>query len=252
VDRVVILAFDTSSALTSVALVDRTGVLTERSALDARRHAEVLAPLFADAMTGVDGTRVDAVACGVGPGPYTGLRVGIATALAVGTAWRVPVVGVCSLDAIAAAVVGLDAGEVDDGFCVATDARRHEVYWARYASDGRRLDGPRVGPPDDIEPSLLAGTWAGHGAFAYESTFGRVLGSSDPTLASGLAHAAWVGILAQALLDSGSVARDTDLTLDRHGEDSGATSQALRGAALLPPRPLYLRRPDAVEVGERR
>ena len=91
-----ILAFDTSSALTSVAVVDGDEVVAEASHLDARRHAEVMSPLLVTVIAGIDRARIDAIACGVGPGPYTGLRVGIATALAVGLAWEIPVHGICS------------------------------------------------------------------------------------------------------------------------------------------------------------
>src|SRR4051812_8093856 len=97
----VILAIDTSTELTSVAVVDQATVIGERSHLDARQHAEVLAPmvrdLLADSATAPGD--IHAIAVGVGPGPYTGLRVGIATAQALGQAWRVPVHGLCSLDA---------------------------------------------------------------------------------------------------------------------------------------------------------
>ena len=244
-----ILAFDTSSAMTSVALADHTGVLVARSELDARRHAEVLAPLLAETIRGVDVAQIDAVACGVGPGPYTGLRVGIATALAVGAAWHVPVYGICSLDAIAAAVVR--AGDGGDGFCVGTDARRREIYWARYSSNANRLDGPRVSAPDDIDANVRAGVWVGHGASASAWSFGRVVPESDPPSSDGYAQAAWVALIVRELLASGAATREADPLLDRHGQDSGATSLALKGAALLPPRPLYLRRPDAVEVGVR-
>lgn len=246
-----ILAFDTSSAMTSVALVEGAAVLAERSELDARRHAEVLAPMLAETMLGVDLEKIDAVACGVGPGPYTGLRVGIATALAVGAAWRVPVHGICSLDAIAAAIVALARDVAVDGFCIAADARRREIYWARYAVDGVRLDGPHVGPSEDIAESLRAGAWAGHGAVTYASSFGRVLAEAESLSAAAYAQAAWVGRVAQTLLTAGAVTRDTEPLLDRHGDDTGATSRALQGAALLLPRPLYLRRPDAVAVSER-
>ena len=100
-----ILAFDTSTALTSVAVIDAGQVVSERVHLDARRHAEVLAPMLSDVLPGLDRYGVTAVACGVGPGPYTGLRVGIASALAMGAAWSIPVHGLCSLDALAASVL---------------------------------------------------------------------------------------------------------------------------------------------------
>jgi len=79
---------------------------------------------------------IDAVVVGCGPGPFTGLRIGMATAAAFGHALGIPVYGVCSLDAIG----GQTTGEV----LVVTDARRREVYWARYR-DGVRTDGPGVG-----------------------------------------------------------------------------------------------------------
>ena len=92
---------------------------------------------------------ITAVAAGTGPGPYTGLRAGLVTARVLGSALGVPVYGVCTLDVVAAGVAstGTAAGQ---GFIVATDARRREVYWARYDADGRRLDGPAVGFPADV------------------------------------------------------------------------------------------------------
>lgn len=244
-----ILAIDTSSALTSVALVDGTDVIAERTHLDARRHAEVLAPLLQEVLGHVDRGSVTAVACGVGPGPYTGLRVGIASARAVGLAWDLPVHGICSLDAIAAAAVsGEGAGDV----CVATDARRREVYWARYAADGRRLAGPLVSHPGDISADLRAATWAGHGALAHAADFGHVLASGPPgelgsSSALQYAHAGWIGRRVQALLAAGAVEVATPVRLSVHGGDGSSTSAQLQGVNLLPPMPLYLRRPDAAE-----
>ncbi len=242
-----ILAFDTSSALTSVAMVDAGTIVSERSHLDPRRHAEILAPLFADLRGDAGRSDISAVACGVGPGPYTGLRVGIATALAVGTAWQCPVVGICSLDAIAMAVI--DAAPRPDGFGVAVDARRREVYWAWYAGDGSRVEGPRVSPAADIDPGLRAGAWAGHGAALHSHLFGALLAGDDAADPASYAHAGWVGRRAHALLGAGMSPVATVTPLDAHGEDTGATSQALVGQDLLPPRPLYLRRPDAVASG---
>ena len=240
-----ILAFDTSSALTSVAVVDGDRVVAEASHLDARRHAEVLAPLLADVIAGIDRAGIDAIACGVGPGPYTGLRVGIATALAVGVAWQVPVHGICSLDAVAAAALGL--APPADGLSIALDARRKEVYWARYSADGQRIEGPRVAAPAAIDPVLRSGDWAGHGAVIHAEAFGRVLAvASDEASGAGYPQAAWIGRRASALLAAGVAEATAVVPLDAHGDDSGSTAQALGGATLLPPRPLYLRRPDAV------
>jgi len=240
-----ILALDTSSALTSVAVVDGLRVVVEAAHLDARRHAEVMAPLLADVLAGVDRASIDAIACGVGPGPYTGLRVGIATALAVGIAWQVPVHGICSLDAVAAAALAL--GPAPDGVCVALDARRKEVYWARYSSDGERRDGPRVAAPAAIDAVLRSGDWVGQGATLHREVFGHVrAAASDDASGAAYPRAAWIGLRASALLAAGVREATTEAPLDAHGDDSGATAHALVGATLLPPRPLYLRRPDAV------
>jgi tRNA threonylcarbamoyladenosine biosynthesis protein TsaB len=140
-----ILAIDTSTpAVTAgVAKLDGMEVLAERVTVDARAHAEQLTPnvlgALADAGLTVDDLGVVVVGCG--PGPFTGLRVGMATAAAYGHALDIPVHGVCSLDAI-----GINtAGEA----LVVTDARRREVYWARYR-DGVRVDGPAVNAPADV------------------------------------------------------------------------------------------------------
>jgi tRNA threonylcarbamoyl adenosine modification protein YeaZ len=128
-------------------------VLGERLTVDPRAHAEQLTPnvlgALVDASLGM--ADLDAVVVGCGPGPFTGLRVGMATAAAYGHALGIPVFGVCSLDAI-----GVDtAGDV----LVVTDARRREVYWARYR-DGVRIDGPAVNAPADVpaDASAVAGS----------------------------------------------------------------------------------------------
>jgi tRNA threonylcarbamoyl adenosine modification protein YeaZ len=141
----VVLAIDTATPAVTAGIVRLEGVevLAERVTVDARAHAEQLTPnavaALADAGLTVDD--LDAVVVGCGPGPFTGLRVGMATAAAYGHALGIPVHGVCSLDAI-----GIDtAGNA----LVVTDARRREVYWARY-SDGVRVDGPAVNAPADV------------------------------------------------------------------------------------------------------
>jgi tRNA threonylcarbamoyl adenosine modification protein YeaZ len=243
----VILGFDTSSALTSVAVIDGTRVVAERRHLDARRHAEVLAPMLAEVCNDIDTTTVSAVACGVGPGPYTGLRVGIATALAVGMAWRIPVYGICSLDAIAAAAFASGNWSDGDDVLVAVDARRSEVYWARYVTGCVRIDGPRVSRAAEIDSELRARVWIGHGAAIHADSFGSVAARDDAADSLGYPQASWVAMRTGDLLAAGASTDVSDaVPLDSHGDDSGATALALRGAALLPPRPLYLRRPDAV------
>jgi len=140
-----ILAMDTATPAVTAGVVrlEDVAVLAERVTVDARAHAEQLTPnvLAALADAGLTVNDLDAVVVGCGPGPFTGLRVGMATAAAYGHALGVPVHGVCSLDAIGVETRG-DA-------LVVTDARRREVYWARYR-DGVRVDGPAVNAPTDV------------------------------------------------------------------------------------------------------
>jgi tRNA threonylcarbamoyl adenosine modification protein YeaZ len=142
-----VLALDTATPAVTAGVVIRGDaeirLLAERVIVDPRAHAEMLTPNMIPALdvAGVAMRELDAVVVGCGPGPFTGLRVGMATAAAVGHALDIPVYGVCSLDAIG---VGT-SGEV----LVVTDARRREVYWARYR-DGVRTDGPAVSAPADV------------------------------------------------------------------------------------------------------
>lgn len=145
-----VLAIDTATPAVTAGVVrtsgDRDGVpevLNEQVTVDARAHAERLTPNIVAALreSHVEAGQLDAVVVGCGPGPFTGLRVGMATAAAYGHALGIPVHGVCSLDAIAAG----SAGDV----LVVTDARRREVYWARYR-DGVRVDGPAVNAPAEV------------------------------------------------------------------------------------------------------
>lgn len=242
-----ILAIDTSTALTSIAVVDGDDVIIERSHLDARKHAEVLAPMLRDVLAEpvVDRQSLTAIAVGVGPGPYTGLRVGIATALAMGAAWGIPVHGLCSLDAIAAAECN---ARPLDAFGVAGDARRQEVYWAWYEADGARAAGPLVMTAADIDSTLRAGRWLGAGALAHADVFGLVTTGLDDTRVH--PHAGWIGRRVHRLLVDGPVAATADALLSAHGDDGAGTSAALHGVDLLLPRPLYLRRPDAIPSGK--
>ncbi|OBI52802.1 ribosomal-protein-alanine acetyltransferase [Mycobacterium kyorinense] len=141
-----ILALDTATpSVTAGIVTDALEVLAERITVDARAHAERLTPNVLGALTdaGLTMADLDAVVVGCGPGPFTGLRVGMATAAAYGHALGIPVYGVCSLDAIG----GQTTGET----LVVTDARRREIYWARYRA-GVRVDGPAVNAPADVNP----------------------------------------------------------------------------------------------------
>jgi tRNA threonylcarbamoyl adenosine modification protein YeaZ len=144
-----ILALDTATAAVTAGVVRRDGsecvALAERVTVDARAHAERLTPNVVAALAdaGLRMADLDAVVVGCGPGPFTGLRAGMATAAAYGHALDIPVHGVCSLDAIGVRTTG--------DILVVTDARRREIYWARYL-DGVRTDGPAVNAPVDVDP----------------------------------------------------------------------------------------------------
>jgi len=218
----VVLAIDTS---TSVSVAVSAGA---RWALggsdDPRGHTESVAPLMQDllARAGVTPADVTDVVVGNGPGPFTGLRVGIVSGLVFAHARGIPVHGVCSLDAIAQQAVE----EVGEGeFLVATDARRKEVYWARYRVDpsrpeedkALRLTEPAVIRPADLPEDVRALPTAGQGPVIYPELFARpvdVLGVS-------------AGLL------------------------GGIAVERLSRGEALPVEPLYLRRPDALTTAER-
>jgi tRNA threonylcarbamoyladenosine biosynthesis protein TsaB len=240
-----VLGFDTATPAVSVALHDGERVISTASALDSRRHSELLTPMIAKVLAdaGVPRTDLDAVAVGVGPGPYTGLRVGVVTARVLGSVLGLPVHGVCSLDIIAVAVrQGLGppppaataagsspragtAASAGPGreFLVATDARRREVYWARYDAAGRRVVGPQVGRADSI-PGAAELAVAGAAGPLYPEAFGKVIGPAYPD----------AGVLCG--LVAGSLAPPSPGPSPGH-------------PPLLAADPLYLRRPDAREPG---
>lgn len=201
-----LLALDTATPLVTVAVHDGTSVLAEAVAEISMRHGEQVAPLIASvlASAGVDRTALTSVAVGVGPGPFTGLRVGLVTARTLGYALGIPVHGLCSLDALAAQAVA--DGAVVEEFLVATDARRKEVYVATYGPDGRRRTGPEVVKPATV---ATARPVVGPGPALYPDAFPHPVGPTQPS----------AGWLARCVVDG--------------------------LAELLPPEPLYLRRPDA-------
>ncbi|MCU1403371.1 MAG: tsaB [Microbacteriaceae bacterium] len=149
-----LLAIDTSAG-TSVAVVDRDrGILAERTEHDTRRHAEVIGELIVECLAGADVpvTALSGVAAGMGPGPFTGLRVGIAAAQAFALGAGKPVVRVVSHDAIA---FGHYAAGGSGPLLVVTDARRKEVYWSSYSGADQaglptRDSGPGLARPDDL------------------------------------------------------------------------------------------------------
>jgi len=136
-----VLAIDTSTAQTSVALIQDGEVLFNKSHNDPLAHGEVLPKLVAQALA--VNKQIDLIAVGMGPGPFTGLRVGIAFAQSYALAAQIDWVGVCSLDAMAAGINQIE-------FIVSTDARRKERFWARY-KDGVRITQPAVSKASELE-----------------------------------------------------------------------------------------------------
>jgi tRNA threonylcarbamoyladenosine biosynthesis protein TsaB len=217
---VLVLGFDTATPAVSVALHDGERVVSAACAVDARRHSELLAPMIAKVLAdaGVGRGDLGAVAVGVGPGPYTGLRVGVVTARVLGSVLGLPVHGVCSLDVIAAsAAPGRE-------FLVATDARRQEVHWARYDAAGHRVAGPAVGRASSI-PGAADLAVAGTGGPLYPEAFGEVTGPAYPDAAI------LCGLVVRTLAVPASAVPSPGLP------------------SLLATEPLYLRRPDAKEPG---
>ncbi|MFI6870100.1 tRNA (adenosine(37)-N6)-threonylcarbamoyltransferase complex dimerization subunit type 1 TsaB [Nocardia sp. NPDC050406] len=227
-----VLAVDTATPAVTAGLVEldpaQVGgnaplitTIASRVTVDARAHNEVLTPQILACLAESGRTRsdIDALVVGVGPGPFTGLRVGMATAAAFGDALGKPVYGVCSLDAIAAdteTYIKKDTTEPVE-LLVVTDARRREVYWARYRAvspenPGGRIAGPEVCKPADLDAgtaTLIAGSASHVDYFDLP-----VLPVETPS------PAGLVRVAARAIL-------------------AGETPEALT--------PLYLRRPDAVE-----
>ena len=133
------LAVDTSTSRTCVGIIE-DGVLVWSGFRDgATAHGPALPSLVQEAIAG---RTIDEVVVGMGPGPFTGLRIGIAFAQSFALARGIPMRGVCSLDAIASQIDAKD-------FVVTVDARRKEVYWARYL-DGVRVGEPAVNFPKDV------------------------------------------------------------------------------------------------------
>ena len=144
-----LLAIDTSTG-TSAAMVDRDGVRALRTSADTRGHAEVIGDFIAEVLgeAGVAPHELEAVAVGMGPGPFTGLRVGIAAARAFALGIGRPVLPVVSHDAVA-------FGQ-PDAVLVLTDARRRELAWSRFDAPGAdgmpvRVAGPALVPLAELE-----------------------------------------------------------------------------------------------------
>jgi tRNA threonylcarbamoyl adenosine modification protein YeaZ len=259
----------------------------ELRTVDARAHGEKLAPEIAAALAeaGVRPRDLGAIVAGLGPGPFTGLRVGLVTAASMGQALNIPTYGVCSLDALGRAA---GPGRV----LIATDARRREVYWATY-QDGVRVVGPDVAKPADvaaaIAEALAVRVAAGIGESEIVESATALAGKEGARLAASLAqqdaadaadavarlrrgHGELAGdiAVAEASRVTGLVDRAAGEGALKYGELFGVPVEAHLlyppGAALValaadrirraapsePLTPLYLRRPDAVEPAGRK
>ena len=228
-----VCAIDTSGPATSVGFGDPRGPGLVVTVEGARRHAEVIDEVFTRALSAASADAPQAVCVGVGPGPYSGLRVGVAFGVGLARAWSVPVVGLCSLDAIAWEIAesstpsgsrGDDRDTGHDGnadpdreFVVTADAKRQEIYWARYDGNGNRVAGPQVTRRDDAN-------------FTAPTVDGM---KPDP---GQMAHCAAL------LLTAGDGLVPVPQEWGPHGSDGSAVSVPAR--VLLAPRPLYLRAPD--------
>lgn len=214
-----LLALDTSTSAASVALWDDAGCLATSHVVDAQAHGEILAPgveaVFAQA--GRRPAELTDIVVGVGPGPFTGLRVGIVTATTLAYALRLTARGVCSLDALAhRAWTSGTRGRI----LVATDARRKEVYWGTYALDRTGItaeDDARVDRAVDLPDDVRGLPTVGRGGILYSAELTNRL------------------LICEDVLDV-EAADLADLAVRR----------LAAGDDLLPTEPLYLRRPDAV------
>jgi tRNA threonylcarbamoyl adenosine modification protein YeaZ len=220
---VLLLALDTATPAVTVALHDGSAVLAQAGGRDARRHAELLAPAVERVLAEAGATPDDLtdVAVGTGPGPFTGLRVGLVTARMTASALGLRLHGVCTLDALAAQAMTDGSVSPAEEFLVATDARRREVYWAAYRHPGatpgtpalpERVAGPHVARAADVPRA--GRRVVGRGAELYAAELGPAVGPLDPSAG------------ALALLVVRRVARGDDLS---------------------DVEPRYLRRPDVHE-----
>jgi tRNA threonylcarbamoyladenosine biosynthesis protein TsaB len=213
-----LLAFDTSSAAVTVALAHPVSgeILASSTTVDALRHGELLAPAIAAALesAGARPRELTRIAVGVGPGPFTGLRVGLVTARTMADVLGIEVAGVCSLDLLAR------QSSLSLPVAVATDARRKEIYWALYdgpAADGsrRRLEGPAVDRPAEVAHVLSGLPVIGRGAVLYADALGVT---------------------------------DADV-VEYPSAEVLATGVATGTLEVVAPDPLYLRRPDVTMSG---
>ena len=200
-----VLAMDTSVGV-SVAILRSDGELTQSQTVDHGMQGELTAELIAQAVadSGLEISDITEVVVGVGPGPFTGLRVGLVTAEVFAHARNIPIHGICSLDAI--------AFDYAKPCVVVTDARRKELYWARY--DGKRIGEPQVSKPEELLAQFPDSEFVGPGSQLY------------PDFISGKVLELKAGSLAKLF--------------------------AAGAAQLVDVSPMYLRKPDAIEPTTRK
>jgi len=238
----VLLALDTATGTSSVALLNGAEVVTQSILTDVNPGEVTVRQIDEMCSTAeVSRSSLTAVAVGVGPGPYTSTRIGVAIARTMAFALRIPVYGICTHDAIAAQFAAeANPGSVTgDDFMVATDARRREIYWARYNGSGQRISGPDVGKPVDVIAESQLRLWVGNGLDRYPdfvSEFGLTVTALPGP------RAEWTGRIAVgAAQDSAIDVVATELV----SHDASERVEIPADQRLFAAYPLYLRRPDA-------
>jgi tRNA threonylcarbamoyladenosine biosynthesis protein TsaB len=221
---VLVLGLETSTPQSSVCLATERGPLASATLARGQAHGEFLVPAVAFCLerAGLGIRDVNGVAVSLGPGLYTGMRVGITTAQTLAHARRLPVVGLASLDLLAFGV-----RHVRRLICAVIDARRGELFWAFYrtAPGGvQRTSEFRLGPP-----SKLAGE--------VESTAEDVLAVGDGALATRALLESTGAEVASPLFAHPSAAALCELALPRFIREDTLRAEDLR--------PIYLRRADA-------
>ncbi len=259
------LAFDTATPAVTVALHDGVSALASSTVVNARRHGELLAPgiekVLGEAYAAPQ--ELTHVAVGVGPGPYTGLRVGLATARTFGSVLGLPVHGACTLDVLAYESM------LPEPFAVATDARRGEVYLATYTGPDRRQAEPAVAKPADVRAygtanGVAAGSAGSGGAGSVDTSVAASVDGSVETSPEGGGKARAGGRLeggagAIPAVGEGALLYPEAFPDARPPTYPSAVALARlvcdrleKGEGLLPPEPLYLRRPHAGTPGPRK
>lgn len=213
-----VLAIDTAHAAVSAGLVDLRGeLLAQESRPMTRGHSEALLPLVESVMKAgqVDFAQLSRVAVVVGPGSFTGIRIGISAARAIGLACGIPAVGVSSLPAFAAPLMGAGVGGV---IAAAIDAKHGQVYVQGFSSTGQSLLTPRVAKVRDAVRALGAGPF-------------RLVGSGAPMMA----------------IEAWSAGMEADVIGEAASPDIAYVARLglLADPEQAPARPFYLKAPDA-------